>query len=775
MWKATRSVARVLDETIGWNRVGFVLSLVIIGAAVIVLYRMLDDLDFQEVVDTLRATPVTHMALAALFVTAGYFTLTFYDLFALRTIGRGDVPYRTAALAGFTSYSIGHNLGASVFTGGAVRYRIYSAWGLTAIDVAKVCFVAGLTFWLGNAAMLGLGISAVPQAASSIDHLPLWLNRLVAVAALIAVAAYVVWVWRKPRIIGREGWQVVLPSGPLTLLQIAIGIVDLSCCALAMWILMPEEPHIGFVTLAVIFVSATLLGFASHAPGGLGVFDAAMLVGLWQFDREQLIAGLLLFRLLYYIIPFALALTILGIRELWLNVSKPVAAEPGLRIRLPVVLPMTLGNEPHEGAGRSRLTARASAALIVLVATTIVLGALALIGALLPVHAFAAAVAVAAAALWAGRTRAGVMTTSQSGDAAADIASHAQPLGGWVADILGGLPDPVIALDNDGVVLGFNDRARNVVPALRPGEPASLSLRMPAVVEAVRRASASGEPQRAGFSERVPVDRWYEAHVVPVAVANDSAHRMLLLTLHDLTPFRRMEEMRADFIANASHELRTPLAALSGFIDTLQGAARDDAGARERFLAIMKQQASRMARLIDDLLSLSRIELSAHIEPQTVLELMPIVQQVVDGLQLLAGERQVKVTIAASEPPPVLGDRDELVRVFENLIENALKYGGSGGRVDIAVERSDPVDAEGEVRVSVRDYGPGIAPEHLPRLTERFYRVDVGHSRAEGGTGLGLALVKHILNRHHGRLVIQSVQGEGAAFTVCLPSHRRSP
>jgi uncharacterized membrane protein YbhN (UPF0104 family) len=322
MLEVLRVVARFLDDKIGWNRVGFVVSLTIIGIAAAVLYRMLENIEIADVVQALRATPLSHVGLAALFVAAGYFTLTFYDLFALRTIGRHEVPYRIAALAGFTSYSVGHNVGASVFTGGAVRYRIYSAWGLTAIDVAKVCFVAGLTFWLGNATVLGLGISFAPQAASSIDQLPPWLNRLFALTTLVVLIGYVSWVWRKPRVIGRHGWQVTLPGGPLTLLQIVIGIVDLSFCALAMWVLMPSEPHIGFVELAVIFVSATLLGFASHSPGGLGVFDAAMLVGLWQFDREDLIAGLLLFRLLYYIIPFALALAILGLREFWLSFRK---------------------------------------------------------------------------------------------------------------------------------------------------------------------------------------------------------------------------------------------------------------------------------------------------------------------------------------------------------------------------------------------------------------------------------------------------------------------
>ena len=187
------------------------------------------------------------------------------------------------------------------------------------IDVAKICFIAGLTFWLGNATVLGLGVAWAPQAATAIDLLPSWVNRVLAFGILGILATYVAWVWRTPRMIGRQNWTVTLPNGPLTLLQIFVGIVDLACCAAAMYMLVPDEPYIGFVTLAVIFVASTLLGFASHSPGGLGVFDAAMLVALWQFDTEDLLAGLLLFRLLYYLVPFAISLGILGGRELWFS------------------------------------------------------------------------------------------------------------------------------------------------------------------------------------------------------------------------------------------------------------------------------------------------------------------------------------------------------------------------------------------------------------------------------------------------------------------------
>lgn len=321
MYGVLQSLAKAFDAKIGWGRVGVALSLVIVSGAVMMLYHTLQDIDFAEVVDAIEAVEKHNVATAGLLVALGYFTLTFYDLFALRTLGHDVIPYRIAALAGFTSYAVGHNVGASAFTSGAVRYRIYSAHGLSAIDVAKLCFIAGLTFWLGNATVLGIGIALEPQAASAIDRLPPLGNRILALAILGVLATYVAWVWRTPRAIGRRGWLVTLPNGPMTLLQIGVGITDLCCCAAAMYMLVPDEPYIGFVTLAVVFVAATLLGFASHSPGGLGVFDAAMLVALWQFDTEDLLAGLLLFRLIYYLIPFALSVAILGGREIWLSVT----------------------------------------------------------------------------------------------------------------------------------------------------------------------------------------------------------------------------------------------------------------------------------------------------------------------------------------------------------------------------------------------------------------------------------------------------------------------
>jgi len=360
----------------------------------------------------------------------------------------------------------------------------------------------------------------------------------------------------------------------------------------------------------------------------------------------------------------------------------------------------------------------------------------------------------------------GASQAAAGADAARDVSQD------LLTSFLDALSDPAVVLDRDGWVVAFNPAARAVAPGLRRGEPASIGLRIPELVDAIARAVKGKSIERVEFSERIPTERWWEAAVTPVSAAGDVrpfGDGFFLLTLRDLSPVRRVEEMRADFVANASHELRTPLAALSGFIETLKGSARDDPAARARFLNIMESQATRMARLIDDLLSLSRIELNAHLRPDKPVDLLSVIRQVVDALQTLAKDRGVDVSIAAPSAPLIVpGDRDELIRVFENLIENALKYGASGKRVEVMLSNSR-TGGQPEAVVAVRDHGPGIAAEHLPRLTERFYRVDVAGSRALGGTGLGLALVKHVLNRHRGRLTIESLAGEGATFTVRLP------
>src|SRR5271168_2132961 len=415
--------------------------------------------------------------------------------------------------------------------------------------------------------------------------------------------------------------------------------------------------------------------------------------------------------------------------------------------------------------GRLALTvARWRGARLVIVTAAVVFAGLALTGALPFPYAFASFAVVAAAAALVARS-------AKEDDRLARPVAIAATGDDLLRAVVAGLPDPVVALDRDGRVVALNDRARTIAPALRQGEPVSFALRMPELIEAIGQATTQGEEQHVVYFERVPIDRWFETIVMPVKrEPNASRPDLVLMTFHDLTPLRRVEEMRADFVANASHELRTPLAALLGFIETLQGSARDDAKARARFLAIMQEQARRMARLIDDLLSLSRIELNAHRRPDKPVDLVPIVRQVVDGLETLSRDRGVSVNVEAANALLIHGDRDELVRLFENLVENALKYGAAGKRVDIKLGLGASADGEPEARVSVRDYGPGIAPEHMPRLTERFYRVDVTESRAQGGTGLGLALVKHILNRHRGRLTIDSAPGAGATFTIHLPT-----
>ncbi|MBA1155935.1 ATP-binding protein [Microvirga mediterraneensis] len=342
--------------------------------------------------------------------------------------------------------------------------------------------------------------------------------------------------------------------------------------------------------------------------------------------------------------------------------------------------------------------------------------------------------------------------------------------------VLAQIPDPVILVDQRAVVIEANRAAYELLAGLKTGHPLSFALRTPDVLDGIQEVLESGQPLKVEYSERVPTERTFEVHIGPLQadVPDAGVSAGVVLFFRDLTSARRLEAMRADFVANASHELRTPLASLLGFVETLQGPARDDAKARERFLDIMKEQAQRMKRLIDDLLSLSRIEMRVHLSPTRTVDLAAIASQMVETLSPLAKERGVAIQVALPDRPVlVLGDRDELLRVAENLIENAVKYGESGGRVDVEVSRTgEPVP---QVAFSVQDYGPGIPPEHLPRLTERFYRVDVAHSRDKGGTGLGLAIVKHIVNRHRGHLDIASDPGQGARFTVRFPEAAPRP
>jgi two-component system phosphate regulon sensor histidine kinase PhoR len=335
-----------------------------------------------------------------------------------------------------------------------------------------------------------------------------------------------------------------------------------------------------------------------------------------------------------------------------------------------------------------------------------------------------------------------------------------QDAGDFVYDLAEALPDPSLLLDWRGVVIAINTRARDLFEVDPTGRHLSSAIRAPAVLAALSEVLATGDPRSATYEERAPVHRQFDVHLAPLRRGDP----LVLITLRDVSREQRIERLRADFVANASHELRTPLASLMGFIETLQGPAREDAKARERFLDLMKAQGERMARLIDDLLSLSRVEMNEHIEPSNMTDLAQAARHVSDVLAPLAREQGVELKLSLPPEMPVRGDWDQLVQVIENIVENAIKYAASGKLIEI----EGAIDGA-EARIVVRDRGPGIPQQHLPRLTERFYRVNVQDSRQRGGTGLGLAIVKHILNRHGGRLQIESEPGRGSRFIIRIP------
>ncbi len=327
---------------------------------------------------------------------------------------------------------------------------------------------------------------------------------------------------------------------------------------------------------------------------------------------------------------------------------------------------------------------------------------------------------------------------------------------------LAALPDPVFVVDASRRVV-FVSRAVEGLIGADAGRPLSSALREPALRDAIEEVLATGKSRSLEITVPVPVERRYGLHLGPVAAG--AGGMLVIAEIRDLTAQRALERMRADFVANASHELRTPLASLSGFIDTLAGHAKDDPEAREKFLGIMQQQAQRMRRLIDDLLSLSRVEMNEHIAPGANCDLAALVAEVLATLTPQLAQARIRIVQElAEEPVEVRGEAAELAQVILNLIDNAIRYGGDGKTITIRLRTNGPMAA-----LTVRDEGPGIAREHLPRLTERFYRVNDKESRDKGGTGLGLAIVKHILNRHRGQLVIESRPGEGAAFTMMVP------
>lgn len=329
--------------------------------------------------------------------------------------------------------------------------------------------------------------------------------------------------------------------------------------------------------------------------------------------------------------------------------------------------------------------------------------------------------------------------------------------------IVAALPDPAFVVGEQGAVIAANQNAVIYFNQDMIGKHITTFVRAPAMLQAINDAILQTKISQVSHVVRTPVQRSYDIHVSPLGV-DENHERMALLILRDQTHEQQVERMRSDFVANASHELRTPLASLSGFIETMQGAAKNDAKAKDEFLILMKAQADRMASLIDDLLSLSKIEIDEHVAPTEIADLAIIVKRDVELLARAAAESKCELQINVPQSLKVRGDNNQLSQVVHNLIENAIKYGGSGKAIEI----------EGSIKnglaiLAVRDHGPGIAAHHVPRLTERFYRVSAQDSRNRGGTGLGLAIVKHILNRHRGKLQIESELGIGSIFTIQLP------
>lgn len=338
--------------------------------------------------------------------------------------------------------------------------------------------------------------------------------------------------------------------------------------------------------------------------------------------------------------------------------------------------------------------------------------------------------------------------------------------------ILDCLPDPVILLDRNRVVAYANRAASDLLDIDLAGHDLARSVRHPRVLEAVDSVLGTDGQSASEISFPAPVPRIFQLHVTGMPLGNDPGGIAGVVTFTDMTTARRSEQMRADFVANASHELRSPLSVMLGFIETLKGPASQDDAARRRFLEIMHREAQRMARLIDDLMSLSRVEINEHVRPREPVKISEILLNVAESLSVQAEQRRMPIRVNCGDDLPTMGgDPDQLFQVFRNLVENAIRYGREDSAVEVRVERVERIretGAEG-IAVHVIDRGEGIPKEAIPRLTERFYRVDKARSKSIGGTGLGLAIVKHIVNRHRGHLSVESTLGHGSVFTVCLP------
>lgn len=341
--------------------------------------------------------------------------------------------------------------------------------------------------------------------------------------------------------------------------------------------------------------------------------------------------------------------------------------------------------------------------------------------------------------------------------------------------ILEALPDPVLLLDRDRRVVRANTAARDLLGVDPTGNDLAGFLRAPAVLDAARAVLADGQAREISYRVEVPLERHFGVRIAPIAGASEDKGPRAVVRLVDLTAVKRAEEMRADFAANASHELKTPLSAIIGFIETLRGPARDDPKAQERFLGMMAAQAERMARLVNDLLALSSIELVEHAPPTTPVALGSIARTAAQALEMRATARRMRINVVVDDGlPPVPGDSEQLAQLVQNLLDNAVKYGAAGTEIALHLSLVETPAGMGggakAVSLSVTDHGDGIPPEHIPRLTERFYRVDSARSREAGGTGLGLAIVKHILGRHRGYLKVESTVGVGSTFTAYLPA-----
>ncbi|WP_338607731.1 ATP-binding protein [Pelagibacterium nitratireducens] len=393
-------------------------------------------------------------------------------------------------------------------------------------------------------------------------------------------------------------------------------------------------------------------------------------------------------------------------------------------------------------------------AAVLIVLALAVLGRLALLDSGVVILAIAAITAIA-------------MRASLNSDVETNQAGALVGIDGAVEQFSDILTEPCLIINERAVLIYRNPAALKRFPRARTGDPLAFTLRDPDLVEAIDKAIETGTAQGSELHIPVPNETWYRASVVPYRPSEERS--FVAITLYDFTEQKRTDRMRGDFIANASHELRTPLTSLMGFIDTLQGPAAKDEAARGRFLGIMRSQSERMSSLIDDLLSLSRIELRQHVKPTTEVNLNLLLREVAETLEPKVTAAQLVLDLKLpDEPVTIIGDRQELFEVLENLADNAIKYGGDGGMVEIALvagaSRSGAHHA-----ITVTDFGAGIAEEHVPRLTERFYRGDAEANRKKKGTGLGLAIVKHIVARHHGLLSIRSKLGEGTRVEILLP------